>query len=194
MKKYKINPKNPDMKIINEAIEVLANGGIVLYPTDTVYGLGANIFNKEAVRKIYKIKNRSYDKPLSILVQDISTINLLAEIDEKTKEHISNYLPGPFTLILKKKSTIPNYITSHKDNVGLRIPDNNIARSLAQIFPITTTSANLSDDETLTNPNDILKQLNCDIDLVLDVGILDSKTPSKIIDLTSSKPKLLKRD
>jgi len=193
MKIYKINPKNPDRKIINKAINKLASGGVVLYPTDTVYGLGANIFNKKAVNEVYKIKNRELTKPLSILISNIEAMPIIADLNENQKKCINNYLPGPYTFILKKKNTIPKYITSGKDTVGIRIPDNNIARALAELFPITTTSANLSDEKTLNNPKEILEQLNSSVDLVLDVGSLKSNIPSKIIDLTSSIPKFLKR-
>ncbi|MCC7553322.1 MAG: threonylcarbamoyl-AMP synthase [Methanobacteriaceae archaeon] len=193
MKKYKINLESPNHNIINEAIEILANGGVILYPTDTIYGLGANIFNEKAVKRVYEIKKRGFDKPLSILIQDLDELSLIGELSAKNKEYISNYLPGPFTFILKKKNTVPDYITSNKNNVGVRIPNSTIARSLAEIFPITTTSANLSNEKTLNNPKDILKQLDVDIDLVLDVGILDSLKPSKIIDLTGSIPKLKNR-
>lgn len=194
MKKYKINPKNPDKEIINEAIDVLAYGGIILYPTDTVYGLGANIFNEKAVKKVYKIKNRTLSKPLSILVSKIETLSILVDLNEKNKEYISNYLPGPFTFILKKKECVPDYITSKRNCVGIRIPNCKIARELASIFPITTTSANLSSESVLNSPNEILNQLDSKVDLVLDIGPLKSNKPSKVIDLTSSIPKLLKRE
>lgn len=194
MKIYKINPKNPEKEILNEAIEVLANGGIVLYPTDTVYGLGANIFNKKAVEKVYKIKNRSFENPLSVMVQNPENIHIIANLDKKNKTYINNSLPGPFTFILNKKSVVPDYITNKKDTVGVRVPDCEIARNLAELFPITTTSANLSKEKTLSTPEEILQQLNCKIDLVLDIGKLDSENPSKIIDLTNSVPKFLKRN
>ncbi|WP_432645161.1 L-threonylcarbamoyladenylate synthase [Methanobrevibacter sp.] len=182
-----------DEKIINEAINVLANGGVVLYPTDTVYGLGANIFDKHAVRRVYSIKQRSLLKPFSILVKDIDAINLVAKVSLAQKEILSKYLPGPYTFILNKHNIVPRGVTSGLTNVGVRVPDCDIARNLARIFPITTTSANVSDDEMLSNPKEILEQLNCDVDLVIDVGDLDSNAPSSIIDLSGIKPRIVRK-
>jgi L-threonylcarbamoyladenylate synthase len=194
MKILKINPEKIDFSIINKARNVLANGGVILYPTDTVYGLGANIFDEDAVKHIYSIKHREFRKPLSILVSDPNLIHLLANLDEKNEKIINNYLPGPFTFILNKKDLVPDYITSGSENVGIRVPDNEIARSLAKLFPITTTSANISNKEVLDNPKDILDQLNHDVDLVLDIGTLNSNNPSKIIDLTKLNPEIVKRE
>ena len=185
--------KNPTMEDIQEAILVLANGGIVLYPTDTVYGLAANIFNKNAVKRIYEIKHRELFKPLSILVSDVDAISHVAKITKRDKNVINEYLPGPYTFILDKAPTVPLVVTSGLKQVGVRVPNNEIACKLASIFPITTTSANLSNEKVLSTPDEILEQLNCDIDLVLDVGELTSSTPSQLITLENHKVKFLKR-
>ena len=182
-----------DEKIISEAVNVMADGGVVLYPTDTVYGLGANIFDKKAVQRVFKIKNRSFLKPLSILVRDVESIPLVARISTSQKEIISSRLPGPYTFILNKQKIVPRYVTSGLVNVGVRVPDNEIACSLARIFPITTTSANISDDEVLSNPEEILEQLGCEVDLVIDVGDLESAKSSSIIDLTGFEPKIIRK-
>ena len=182
MKVLKTSIEEFDEKIIHEAINVLARGGVILYPTDTVYGLGANIFNNKAVRRVFEIKKRSFLKPLSI-----------TKVSLKQKEYMSNYLPGPYTFILKKQKIIPRVITSGSSYVGVRVPDNKLACSLASIFPITTTSANLSDDEVLDNPGEILDQLDCEVDLVIDVGDLNSNKPSSVIDLTGFEPKIIRK-
>ena len=160
MKVLKTSIDEIDEEIIFKAINVLADGGVVLYPTDTVYGLGANIFDKKAVKRVFEIKRRSYLKPLSILVKDVETIDLVAKISMGQKNTIMEYLPGPYTFILDKRSIVPRIITSGTSYVGVRVPGNGLARRLAGIFPITTTSANISDDEVLTNPPDILDQLD----------------------------------
>ena len=193
MKILKTSIDAVDEKIIGEAIEVLANGGVVLYPTDTVYGLGVNIFDNTAVKRVFEIKQRSLLKPLSILVGDVEAIALVAKLSAKQKEIIKNYLPGPYTFILKKNAIVPRVVTSGSSYVGVRVPDNNIARNLASIFPITTTSANISDDEVLSTPDEILEQLDCDVDLVIDVGRLKSKRPSSIIDLSDNDIKVIRR-
>lgn len=182
-----------DEKVIDKAIDVLADGGVVLYPTDTVYGLGANIFDSSAVKRVFEIKRRNLLKPISILISDVEAINLVAKVSVKQKEIINNYLPGPYTFILKKNPIVPRVVTSGSSYVGVRVPDNDIARRLAGIFPITTTSANVSDDEVLSTPDEILKQLGCDVDLVIDVGELKSAHASMIVDLSDNDIKVIRR-
>ena len=193
MKILKTGIDNVDEKIISEAIDVLAKGGIVLYPTDTVYGLGANIFNGRAVRRVFEIKQRSLLKPLSILVSDTGAIDLVAKTSIKQKEVINQYLPGPYTFILKKRKIVPRIVTSGSVYVGVRVPDNEIACRLASLFPITTTSANLSDEDVLSTPDEILEQLGRHIDLVIDVGELNSNHASKIVDLSGRNPKIIRK-
>lgn len=186
-----MNPKNPDMDLISEAIDIMADGGVILYPTDTVYGLGANIFNNDAVERIYTIKNRDQSKPLSVLVENMESLELIADLNKSSREIIEKWLPGPFTFILNKKKIVSPYVSASA-KVGVRIPDYKIARLLASLFPITTTSANLTNEDTLSNPQDILKQIGDDIDLVIDVGDLNNAKPSTVIDLSSSKPTLIR--
>lgn len=193
MKVLKTSIDAVDEKIIDEAIQVLSDGGVILYPTDTVYGLGANIFNNDAVRRVFEIKQRSFLKPLSVLVSDVRAMDLVAIIPNRQKEIIREYLPGPYTFILKKENIVPRVITSGSSYVGVRVPDNEISRRLASLFPITTTSANISDDEILSNPGEILEQLGCDVDLVIDVGDLKSNHASAIVDLSQPNPKIVRR-
>ena len=191
MKIFKMSGENPDMDLIGEAIEIMAGGGVILYPTDTVYGLGANIFNNDAVERIYEIKKRDQSKPLSVLVQNTESLELIADLNRSSREIINKWLPGPFTFILNKKNMVSPYVSA-SSKVGVRIPDYKIARALASLFPITTTSANLTNECTLSNPQDILKQIGNDIDLVIDVGDLGDAKPSTVIDLSSSKPTLVR--
>ena len=193
MKIIKTSIDSVDENIINEAINVLADGGIVLYPTDTVYGLGANIFDNKAVRRVFEIKKRSLLKPLSILVSDIDSIDLVAKVSLGQKEILKSYLPGPYTFILEKDVIVPRVVTSGSTFVGVRVPDNELACRLASIFPITTTSANISDDEILNTPDEILDQLGGGVDLVIDVGELNYNHPSKIIDLSRKNPKIIRK-
>lgn len=191
MKIFKMSPENLDMDLIGEAIDIMADGGVILYPTDTVYGLGANIFNNDAVKRIYEIKKRDPSKPLSVLVEDMESMELIADLNKSSREIINKWLPGPFTFILNKRKIVSPYVSA-SSKVGVRIPDYRIARALASLFPITTTSANLTNEDTLSNPQDILKQLGNDIDLVIDVGDLDNAKPSTVIDLSTSKPTLVR--
>ena len=193
MKVIKTSIDDWDRKVIDEAVDVLACGGVVLYPTDTVYGLAANIFDNGAVRKVFEIKKRSLLKPLSILVFDIEAINLVAKVSNDQKSVMKSYLPGPYTFILPKRKIVPRVVTSGSKFVGVRVPDCDIARNLARIFPITTTSANISDREVLENPLDIAEQLDFEVDLVIDAGPIKSKSPSSIIDLTGDSAKIVRR-
>lgn len=193
MKILKTNQNEVDKNIIDEAVKVLADGGVILYPTDTVYGLGANIFNRKAVKKVYNIKKRSYLKPVSLLVSSKDAIPLVSKVSLNQLNFIDKYLPGPYTFILKKSKIVPRHLTSGSANVGVRVPKSEIACSLAKIFPITTTSANLSNKDTLDTPEEILKQLGCEVDLIIDVGPLNSGNPSTIIDLTGEEPVFVKR-
>ena len=193
MKILKTNENSVDKHIINEAIKVLSDGGVILYPTDTVYGLGANIFDIKAVKRIFNIKKRSYLKPLSLLVSSTDAIPLVSRVSINQLNVINKYLPGPYTFILKKSRIVPLYLTSGSSSVGVRVPKSEIACNLASVFPITTTSANLSNKDTLDTPEEILNQLDCEVDLVIDVGSLNSRNPSTIIDLTYDKPIFHKR-
>ncbi len=193
MKILKTSIDDIDDEIISEAIDILVDGGVVLYPTDTVYGLGANIFDSKAVRRVFEIKQRSPLKPLSILVSNVRAIDLVAKVSLKQKEIINQHLPGPYTFILNKRKIVPRAVTSGSSYVGVRVPDNEIACRLASLFPITTTSANLSDEEVLSSPKEILEQLDCDVDLVIDVGELNSNHASKIVDLSGRNPKIIRK-
>ena len=152
MKILKTNQNEVDKNVIDEAVKVLADGGVILYPTDTVYGLGANIFNRKAVRKVYNIKKRSYLKPVSLLVSSKDAIPLVSKASLNQLNFIDKYLPGPYTFILKKSKIVPRHLTSGSANVGVRVPKSEIACSLAKIFPITTTSANPVSYTHLTLP------------------------------------------
>ena len=193
MKILKTEIDKIDEEIISEAVNVMANGGVVLYPTDTVYGLGANIFDNKAVKKVFEIKRRNMLKPLSILVKDVSTIDLVAKVSIDQKEILNNFLPGPYTFILNKRKSVTRAITGGSTYVGVRVHDNQLACRLSKRFPITTTSANISDEEVLPTPSEILEQLERDVDLVIDVGKLNSKKASSVIDLTGPKPKIIRK-
>lgn len=192
MKIKKIDQNNTDVNLIYETIDVMTDGGIILYPTDTVYGLGANIFDESAVDKIYNLKKRSKDKPLSICVSTIQNISLVADVTDEQKSFMYKYLPGPYTFLLNKKDVVPEYVAPSTDKVGVRVPDSVFSRLISSIFPIITTSANISNENTLSNPKDIIKQLNGDVDLVLDAGVLDDNKPSTVVDLTKDVPTTLR--
>jgi len=176
------------------ALSALLNGEIVVYPTDTLYGLGADVFNKEAVRKVFEIKKRDFSLPISVAVSSLADLEKIAYVDERTKKIVDTFLPGSLTLVLKKKKVIPDIVTSNLDNVAVRIPNNKIALELLSEFgPLTCTSANIHSQPTPSLICDINMQFKKgEISVLIDDGKLEG-VPSTILDLTAEKPRILRK-
>lgn len=189
----KINEMDPENEKIKIARQAMKQGSIVVYPTDTVYGIGANIFDEKAIYKVYSIKKRAPDKPLSICLSSIKDLGMVAHLDQRTSKIARKILPGPYTLILKKKDDVPSILTAGSDYVGVRIPDNKICQQLAVDFPISSTSANLSGQTVPESPEDILKQLGPNVDVLLDAGVCKHGVPSTVIDMTVYPPKIIRK-
>lgn len=190
----KINPKNPEPNKIAKAVEALKEGGVIVYPTDTIYGLGCDIFNKKAIEKIYRLKKRDRKKPLSILCYDFNQISAYAVIPDTAFRLMKKVLPGPYTFILKAKSKTPSNFISKKKTVGIRIPNNQICLDLARKLdnPIITTSLNISGEEVLTNPAQLTKEQANQIDIIIDAGDLPQEA-STIIDLTGPEAQIIRQ-
>lgn len=193
MKIVKINSKKPENEKIELAKKILKNGGIVVYPTDTVYGIGVNIFDEKAVQKVYSAKKRSRSKPISICLSRIEDIKEVACIDSNAERIARKILPGPFTLILKKKEGVSPLLTAGEDKIGVRIPDSRICKELSEDFPITTTSANISGMKVPESADGVVKQLGDSVDLILDAGVFEHAVPSTVIDMTVFPPKILRK-
>jgi L-threonylcarbamoyladenylate synthase len=178
---------------ISKAVYALKKGNVIVYPTDTLYGLGADIFNEDAVRKVFQIKKRSFENPLSVAVSDLDELEKIAILNETSKCLAKTFLPGGLTLVLKKKDEIPEIVTSGLDKVAVRIPDNNIALKLLSNFgPLTATSANIHGEKTPVIIKEIIMQFKKeDISGYLDIGELNGK-PSTIVDATEKKIKILR--
>jgi len=179
---------------LSKAITALRNGQVIVYPTDTLYGLGADIYNPEAVEKVFKIKKRQETSALPVAVADIDEIEKIAFVDENAKRLIKAFLPGKLTIILKKKDIVSEVVTGGLDKVAIRIPNNKIALELLSKFgPITATSANIHGKKPPVNIEDISMQFSkSDIAVYLDDGILDDK-PSTIVDLTEKPFKIIRK-
>ncbi|HNS25176.1 MAG: L-threonylcarbamoyladenylate synthase [Euryarchaeota archaeon] len=191
MKRVEIDPTQPDFPEIQKAQMVLKEGGLVVYPTDTLYGLGANIFQEEAVKRVYHVKKRSPEKPLSICISRVQDLQRVAHMDLKSFQLANKLLPGPYTLVVKKNPQIPYLITAGSDKVGIRIPDHPICRVLSMEFPITTTSANISGEEAPLEVDELVNLFQDQVDLYLDAG--DAQPfHSTVIDLTTSPPTILR--
>ena len=188
MRFYKESPQT-----LNKVSDILKNGGVVICPTDTVYGFLADASNKKAVEKIYKIKKRPKSKPLPLFVRDIKMAEEIAFINEEQGESLKKYWPGKFTFILKRKHRAKLYGLD-KDTVALRIPNykflNNLLKKIN--MPLAQTSANVSGQPVLTNIRDIVTKFGKTDVLVVDDGNLKKSDPSKILDLTSDKIKSLR--
>lgn len=195
MKILKIKNKKPDKKIIKLAAEILKKGGLVIYPTDTAYGLGGNALDPEVIKKVYDIKERDFSKPTHVIVRNWKMIEKLAETSPSTKKFYDKFLPGPLTIILTKQKVIPDILTAGLPTVGVRIPKNNITIQLSShlSFPYTTPSANKSGGKNPYSIADVKNELVINkVDLILDAGKLPQVKPSTIIDLTTSPPKFLR--
>lgn len=180
MRTIRVDTEKIPEKVIGEICATLKNGGTIIYPTETVYGLGADIFNQQAVAKVCSAKGRDSGKALSITLSDVSEIGKYAYIEnESQRQFIYKNLPGPFTVILKKKEIVPDWIS--KDTVGIRIPECAGVRKLVKkCGPITATSANPSGQPAPTRAEEIKIQA----DLLLDGGETRYKKASAVFDLT----------
>jgi tRNA threonylcarbamoyl adenosine modification protein (Sua5/YciO/YrdC/YwlC family) len=189
----KIDSQNPEPLKIAKAIEILKNGGIIVYPTDTIYGLGCDIFNKKAVTKIYQLKKREAKKPMSIICSDFQDISQYALVQDYAFRLMKRVLPGAYTFVLKAKNIMPKNFLAKNRTVGVRIPDNKICRVLVQNLgnPIISTSLNISGQEVLTNPEQLSKEMRNKIDLIIDAGTLTIE-PSSVIDLSGNQPIILR--
>jgi len=192
----KIYPENPNPKEINKVLQVLRNGGLVIYPTDTVYGLGCDITNTKALERIAKIKGIKLEKAnFSFICYDLSNLSdYVKQIDTATFKILKKALPGPFTFILPGNNNLPKEFKKKK-TVGIRIPDNNIIREIVRQLgnPIVTTSIH-DDDEILeysTDPELIFEKWQDKVDLVIDGGYGDN-IPSTIVDLSEGEPELIR--
>jgi len=191
MKIIKINPQIPEKTGIRQVIQVLENEGIIVYPTDTIYGIGANIYSESAIRKVYSLKNRDFNKPLSVCLSEIGDIEKIAYLDWG-KDIIEKILPGPYTILLKKKEHISPLLTAGSDKIGIRIPKNNICRQITRKFPITSTSANLSGETVPKSVEEVITQLGDFVDIIIDGGPTEG-IPSTVIDWTVHPPKVLRK-
>ena len=192
MKIIKINGESPEKEKIGMVLEILRDGGTVVYPTDTVYGLGANIFQDKAVLNVYKMKKRSLNKPVSVCLSQIDDIEKIAHLDQSVNAVIRKILPGPYTLILNKKYTVSPQITGRTDKIGVRIPDNSICREISREFPVTTTSANISGHQAPKSAQDAQEELDDHPDIIIDSGPCRGGISSTVVDLTVIPPRILR--
>jgi tRNA threonylcarbamoyl adenosine modification protein (Sua5/YciO/YrdC/YwlC family) len=193
-----IHPKNPDERKIKQVVDCLKNGGLVIYPTDTVYGLGCDIFNTKAIEKLARLKGIKPEKAnFSFICNDLSHISeYTLGLETAIFKLMKRTLPGPFTYILKANNSIPKLFKNNKKTVGVRIPDNQIARTIVKELgnPIVSTSIHNGDEiiDYLNDPFEIHEQFEKLVDIVIDGGMGDIE-PSTIVDCTGDEPIIIRQ-
>jgi tRNA threonylcarbamoyl adenosine modification protein (Sua5/YciO/YrdC/YwlC family) len=186
---------HPEPRNIRRAVDILRAGGVVIYPTDTVYGLGCSTEHKNAIEKIHLIKRQREDKPFSFVCSDLTHISEYARVSNMAFKVMKHCIPGPFTFILPaaKMKDLPKLLISNRKTVGIRVPDSAVVQSLIGELghPILSTSVTTPDGEILGNPDDINAMFNPVVDLLLDGGTITG-TPSTVVDLTGDRPIIIR--
>jgi len=194
MKYYKIDRDNPDPKIIKKAVECLENGGLIVYPTDTLYGLGVDAYNREAVNKLFIVKQRDMRRPVSILLNSIQQIKeIFGFSPARIKKDLEKILPGRVTCIINnafdKKIPIFEKVNkpgSYLEKIGIRIPTDKVSTALVNLFdsPISSTSANISGMDNVFSIESVVSHFGAELDLILDAGPIPKSKGSSVIDMT----------
>lgn len=180
---------------LKEISEIIKKGGIVVFPTETVYGIGTNGLNKEAISRLYEVKQRPTSKPISLLVSSIDMVDMVArDITDMEYKLMDKFFPGPLTIILKKKSNVPDNLTNNTDTVGIRMPDNIIAKKLIEYakVPIATPSANISGKPSGTDINYIMENFKNKVDYYIDGGQSKLGIGSTIVKVENGYPLILR--
>lgn len=194
MEYYELHPEDPELRYINKAVEVLRKGGIIIYPTDTVYGMGCDIYNKKALEKLFRIKNDVSTKLFSFICSNFKEISKYAKISDYAFKKMKHLLPGPYTFILPTTRLVPKELWSKRKTVGIRIPDNKVALKLVELLgnPIVSTSTTSRKGEILYEPFEIRNIFNNQVDFMLASGNLIGD-PSSVIDLSEDQPEIIRR-
>lgn len=195
VKIFEVKSKTPSIAAIAEAASVIRVGGLIIYPTETVYGLGADARSDEAVAKVFLAKARPLENPVPIAVNSIEMARRVAELDRSAETLFKKFLPGPLTIVAKAKpKNISKLFTGGTGKVGIRVPDHPVALKLIEFVgePITATSANLSGKPAPLTASEALEQLGKKVDLALDAGKCKLGMPSTVVDLTTERLKILR--
>jgi tRNA threonylcarbamoyl adenosine modification protein (Sua5/YciO/YrdC/YwlC family) len=181
------------MRWIKKAVEILRQGGVIIYPTDTVYGLGCDLFNKKGIERIYDIKKRDRKQPLSFICSDLKDISQYAQVSDYAYKVMKRLLPGPYTFILKASRLVPKIIIPKRQTTGIRVPDNPICMALiAELgHPIISTSVKDDNGEVMTDPEEMEKKYRHVVDMVLDGGIFPP-APSSVLNLVDDVVEIIR--
>lgn len=191
----RVDPKEPEADKIDRAAQIIQSGGLVAFPTQTLYALGADILNQEAVKRVFEVKARPPDKPLTILVARMEDVYELARAVPNVAQNLMDkFWPGPLTLVFKSSPLIPVIIRGKSDTIGIRVDQSPVALALikASRSPLTATSANLSGNPNPITARQVMSDLGGRIELILDGGPAEIGVESTILDLTTKPPSILR--
>jgi tRNA threonylcarbamoyl adenosine modification protein (Sua5/YciO/YrdC/YwlC family) len=190
----KINPQNPQQRLITKVVEVLKKGGIIAYPTDTYYGIGCDIMNKKAIEKIYLLKQRNKTKPFSFICSDLKNISHYAKVSNYAYKTMKRLLPGPYTFVLEGSKLVPKIMLTKRKTAGIRVPENTICLALVEALenPIISTSATKPDGAIFFDPSLIHDYFQTRIDVVIDGGPVPGN-PSSVVSLIHDIPEVIRQ-
>ncbi len=188
-----INPINPQQRKINQVVEILRKGGVIAYPTDTLYGIGCDIMNKKAIERVYQIKQWPKHKPFSFICADLKNISQYAKVSNYAYKTMKRLLPGPYTFILEGSKQVPKMMLTKRKTAGIRVPDNAICHALIEAMgnPIISTTAATTDGELFNEPWLIDDHFGKQLDVVIDGGPVMGE-PSSVISLLDDTPDVLR--
>jgi L-threonylcarbamoyladenylate synthase len=183
------DPQSPE-----KAAYVLKSGGIIVYPTETLYGLGAIVSRKEAVTRVFEIKGRPYGKPIPVLGRDKQMLEGLAEFNETAASLAEKFWPGPLTLVLTERGNLPELVTAGTGKAAVRVSANTFVAGLFNLIdePLTSTSANLSSGDNLLDPDNIYQTFNGKVELIIDSGNIPPSKGSTVVDVTTIPPAIIR--
>jgi tRNA threonylcarbamoyl adenosine modification protein (Sua5/YciO/YrdC/YwlC family) len=189
----RINPQNPQKRLIDRVAAILNNGGVIAYPTDTIYGFGCDLFSKKAIQRIYHLKRRSPLKPFSFICSDLKNISQYAQVTNFAYKIMKRCLPGPYTFILPGSKLVPKIMLTKRKTVGIRVPHNNICLAIVKSLghPIISTSVGLSGEEVFSDPQQIEDTFGSQIEATIDGGLLGQQ-PSSIVSLLDDRPEVIR--
>jgi tRNA threonylcarbamoyl adenosine modification protein (Sua5/YciO/YrdC/YwlC family) len=189
----KINPENPQLRLIRKVVDALKEGGVIAYPTDTIYGLGCDLYQKDAIERVHRLRKLSKNKRLSIICADLKEISNYAHVPDYAYRIMRSSIPGPYTFILEATKLVPKIMLTNQKTVGIRVPDNTISLALVRELghPIITTSVIKPDESLYSDPEEIDQMFGKALELVIDGGTIVA-AHSSIVDLTDDYPRVLR--
>jgi tRNA threonylcarbamoyl adenosine modification protein (Sua5/YciO/YrdC/YwlC family) len=193
MEFFELHPENPQLRYINKAVDVLKGGGVIIFPTDTYYGLGCDLFNKSGIEQLFSIKHESDTKLFSFICADLKDISKYAKVSDYAYKAMKKLLPGPYTFILPAAKIVPKKLWDKRKTVGIRVPDHPISQQIARFLgnPIVSTSVSNRKGEPLFDHFEIKNIFHSSVDLMLASGNMSHK-PSSVVDLSGEEPEIIR--